>query len=240
MVSHIDPDALDASLRRVTVAQHDEDALLTSLQHSIDACVDLFGLTGSGLMLVDDQNALRYVAATDGPGRILEVVQTELGEGPCVDTLVNDKLTVTDDLETDPRWPQLAPRVVPHGIRAVLGAQVRLGGVPVGSLNVYVDRPHQWDDSEIRAITRYSDLIETMLTTALAAKRAGDLAEQLQYALDYRVLIERAVGYLMARDRLDATVAFDRLRRAARNSRRKIGEVADDLLTSGRLEENPA
>ena len=35
---------------------------------------------------------------------------------------------------------------------------------------------------------------------AVAAQNAGELAAQLQYALDYRVIIERGVGYLMARD----------------------------------------
>jgi GAF domain-containing protein len=233
---HIDAAALESSLRRAVVAQERGEELHQALQQSIDACVDLFGVTGSGLMLTDEQDALRYVAATDGPGRLLEQVQTDLGEGPCVDAHVSGELTVTDDMTLDPRWPRVTPLLVPHGIRAVLGAQVRIGGVPVGSLDVYVDRPYTWDESDRRAIVRYSGLIETVLTTALAAKRAGDLAGQLQYALDYRVVIERAVGYLMARDHVDATAAFDRLRRATRSSRRKIGDVAGDLLASGRLD----
>jgi hypothetical protein len=236
MSPHVDAAALESSLGRAAIGQREGDELQQALQHAIEACVDLFGLSGCGLLMTDEDNALRYVAATDGPGRLLEELQTELGEGPCVDTHVTGELTVCEDMSADDRWPRLTPLVVPHGVRAVLGAQVRLGGVPVGSLDVYVDRPYRWDESERRAILRYSDLIESMLTTALAAKRAGDLAEQLQYALDYRVVIERAIGYLMARDHLDASVAFDRLRRAARSTRRKIGEVAGDLLDTGRLE----
>ena len=64
---------------------------------------------------------------------------------------------------------------------------------------------------------------------------ATALAGQLQYALDYRVVIERGVGYLMARDDVDAVTAFNRLRRAARNTQSKIGEVAIQLLETGRL-----
>jgi hypothetical protein len=60
----------------------------------------------------------------------------------------------------------------------------------------------------------------------VAAHNAGELAAQLQYALDYRVIIERGVGYLMARDQVDAMTAFDRLRRAARDTQTKIGDVA--------------
>ena len=76
-----------------------------------------------------------------------------------------------------------------------------------------------------------------MMETAVAADRAGELAEQLNYALDYRVPIERGVGYLMARDNVDHAEAFSRLRRAARNSRRKIGDVAEQLLQTGQLPE---
>ena len=63
----------------------------------------------------------------------------------------------------------------------------------------------------------------------------AELAGQLQYALDYRVVIERGVGFLMGRDRIDAVTAFNRLRRAARASQRRIGDVASDLLDTGRL-----
>ena len=61
------------------------------------------------------------------------------------------------------------------------------------------------------------------------------LAAQLQYALDYRVIIERGVGYLMARDGLDSMTAFNRLRRSARDTQSKIGDVAQRLLSTGRL-----
>lgn len=84
-------------------------------------------------------------------------------------------------------------------------------------------------------LQRYSEVVATTLAAALSAHRASELAGQLQYALDHRVLIERGVGYLMARDGVDAVIAFNRLRRAARNSQRRIGSVAEDLLKHGRL-----
>ena len=56
------------------------------------------------------------------------------------------------------------------------------------------------------------------------------MADQLQYALDYRVVIERAVGYLMGTHRLDAVTAFDVLRKQARDSRRRVADVATEIL----------
>jgi len=122
-----------------------------------------------------------------------------------------------------------------HGIHAVLGVPVRRGGIPIGTLDVYRDHVHEWDESERAGLSRYSDVIETTLTAAMAAHRAGAMGGQLQYALDYRVMIERAIGYLMASHQVDATAAFDLLRRTARSNRRKVAELAEHLLTHGTL-----
>jgi GAF domain-containing protein len=112
----------------------------------------------------------------------------------------------------------------------VAGTPVLLGGSPVGTLNVYRDEPAEWDKSDVNALTAYSALIAEVLAAALAAEEHSILAGQLQHALDYRVVIERAVGYLMGTQRLDAVTAFDVLRRRARDSRRRVADVATDML----------
>jgi AmiR/NasT family two-component response regulator len=84
-------------------------------------------------------------------------------------------------------------------------------------------------------LARYRDVVESTLAAAVAAQNAGELAAQLQYALDYRVIIERGVGYLMARDQVDSMAAFNKLRRAARDTQSKIGDVAQRLISTGRL-----
>ncbi len=234
MTANVDPQALADSLRRMT-RDVEEGQLLTSLRQVLDACVLLFDVTGSGLMVADEESALRYVVATDGPGHLLEEVQINVGSGPCVDTFVRDELTTCADLATDERWPDVAAAVVPAGVVAVLGVPIRLAGTAVGSLDVYQGSVHHWDQSEKRALTRYGEVIETLLSAALSAERAGELAAQLHYALDYRAPIERGVGYLMARDAVGQVEAFNRLRVAARSSRRKIGAVAEELLATGRL-----
>ena len=232
----VDSEALTASLRRLAAQQDGDGSVLSALNQVTSACVDLFGVTGSGIMLGDEQNITRYVAASDGPGRILETVESETGQGPCTEAFVTNRLVASEDLPSETsRWPDLAAALAPHHVHAILGVPIRLGGIPVGTLDVYLDRPHVWDESERAAISRYADVVETTLTAALKAHTAGELADQLQYALDYRVIIERAVGYLMASDQTDAVTAFNRLRRAARNNRTKIGEVAEQVLATGAL-----
>jgi GAF domain-containing protein len=231
----IDKEALAVSLRRLTDRGHPDCDLQSALDEVTHACVDLFGVSGSGIMLADEQNISRYVAASDGPGRILEILESEIGEGPCTEAFVlGHSITVTD-LATESRWPNLAAAVTPYPVHAVLGVPVRLGGITVGTLDVYKDHPSEWDESDSAALSRFSNIVGMLLSSTLSAQEANEVAEQLQYALDYRVVIERGVGYLMARDDVDAVLAFNRLRRAARTTQSKIGDVATQLLASGRL-----
>jgi GAF domain-containing protein len=186
------------------------------LEQVMVATRQLFDATGCGVMLIDDSSVLTAVAATDEPGRLLEVLQQERGHGPCVDALTFDRTVTAGDMGADPRWPTLS-ELPDAGVRAVLGVPLHANHVPVGSFNVYRDRPHEWTDSEVAALTAYSSLVEGVLQTALHARGRERLAEQLQHALDHRVLIERAVGVIMGRQNVNAVAAFNQLRHEARN-----------------------
>lgn len=231
----IDPAALTASIDRLQRARDhgeyerlDPTEVVDLVVRSADA---LFSLSGVGLMFVDEDDALRYVAASDDAIRALESAQEELGEGPCLDSLVLDAVVRTRDLTDDERYRTVGALVGPLGVRAVLGVPVRVAGAPVATLNVYRDRAHDWPDDEVEALTAYAGLLGTMLTAMVSARRSDSLVTQLQYALDHRVVIERAIGYLMAARTVDAVAAFDVLRRTARSGRRKVGEVAAAVLT---------
>ena len=227
----IDRVALDRSLS--ALREHgSEGQLIDALQQVLGATCELFSASGAGLMLLDESSALCSVAATDAPGRRLEERQEQVGHGPCVDAVVLDQVTETSDLAEEARWPELIPELPDAGVRAVLGVPVRLNGVAVGALNVYRRQPHTWDKTEIAALTSYGGLIEGVLRTALQAHQRTQLAEQLQHALDNRVVIERAVGVIMARERTDPVTAFNQLRKRARSSERRIVDLAEELLLS--------
>lgn len=233
MTAHVDAQALAASLRRLQ--ERDAAVLAPSLRRIADACAQLFGLDGSGIMLADEQGALRFVVATDGAGQELEDAQRDTGQGPCLDAFVVDEPTSCESIRADPRYPALAARLSGQAVDAVLSVPLRLSHTVVGTLNVHTADARRWSPDERDALTRYGEIAEAVLWAAVTADQAGELAAQLNYALDYRAPIERGVGYLMARDGLDQVAAFHRLRTAARSNRRRIGEVAEELLGSGLL-----
>ena len=80
---------------------------------------------------------------------------------------------------------------------------------------MYGDSARAWDESERAAIQSFNAVIEAQIASALAFRHHGRVVEQLQYALENRVTIERAIGMLMARHDLDAVAAFHLLRNDA-------------------------
>jgi GAF domain-containing protein len=225
----IDAEALERSLRRLR-HQTIGDELSNGVQRVIAATKELFGASGAGVMMVDETAMLRAVAATDERGFLLETQQEECGRGPCVDALTFDQVIWSTDLANDDRWPALVPELPDAGVRAVLGLPIHVGPVPVGSLNVYRDQPSEWSPAEIDALSAYATVIDGLFRAALQARNREELADQLQHALDHRVVIERAVGVVMGREAIDAVTAFNKLRDVARSSERKVADVATELL----------
>jgi GAF domain-containing protein len=228
MTVHIDEEALRSSLQRLREAAFDAD-VVGVMRRTVDAVHGVFGYGGAGIMFITESGYLSYVAASDEAGRQLEEAQASAGQGPCYESYVYAREVVSSDVHADSRWPDLRTQLSSQ-VRAVAGTPILLGGSPVGTLNVYRDEPIEWDKSDVNALTGYSGLIAEVLATALAAQEHGLVADQLQYALDYRVVIERAVGYLMGTHRLDAVTAFDVLRRRARDSRRRVADVATEII----------
>jgi GAF domain-containing protein len=225
----IDPAALARSLSALRERSLDE-GLGQALEHVTAAARELFSASGAGIMLTDESSGLTAVAATDEPGRWLELAQERVGEGPCVDALTFDQIMTTADLRADDRWPALLQQLPDETVRAVLGVPLHAGKIPVGSLNVYRDRPSDWHASEAAALEAYAQLVEGLLLSALRAHQHEQLVQQLQHALDHRVVIERAVGVIMGRENIDAVTAFNRIRHQARSAERRVAEVAADLL----------
>ena len=228
MVAHIDEEALRSSLQRLREAAFDAD-VVGVMRRTVDAVHGVFGYGGAGIMFINESGYLCYVAASDEGGRQLEEAQASVGQGPCYESYVYADAVVSSDVHDDERWPDLRTRLSDQ-VRAVAGIPILLTGSPVGTLNVYRSEPVEWDRSDVNALTAYGALIAEVLAAALAVQEHSTVADQLQYALDYRVVIERAVGYLMGTHRLDAVTAFDVLRRQARDSRRRVADIAAEVL----------
>ena len=231
----IDPDALAESVARLGGVDPVDAGLDDALELAAKETDDLFAVDGAGIMLLGEGGVLRYVAASDEPGQMLEALHEHTGEGPCIDAFLDDQPVVTADMAADPRWPSIGPLAADHGIRAVLGVPIDLREGPVGTLNVYATKPYHFGEDHLDAIRAYTRVIASLLRAAVRAHVEGRAATQLQHALDHRVVIEQAKGVVMERRKLDEKAAFELLRTHARSARMPLDEVARQVLRGERL-----
>ncbi len=85
----------------------------------------------------------------------------------------------------------------------------------------YVD---SWEPDDVQAA------IDVALRRYREEQRLNEKVAQLESALDRRAVIERAKGILMERHTLDDRAAFELLRDHARNSGRRVVDVAQSVL----------
>jgi GAF domain-containing protein len=183
-------------------------------------------------MLVDRDQALRNLAVSDPRAGLLEELQEEHGEGPCVDAFEDKQPVAADDLATDDRWPAFAPAAAGGGLVAVLASPIPYSDQAVGVVAVFAGDPHPWTEAEQEAIVAFTELVALLILNAMEASERGKLAGELQLALSSRVVIEQAKGVLVGRHGLTTRQAFERLRRQARDQRRPLSEVARAVVSA--------
>jgi GAF domain-containing protein len=209
--------------------------LAATLQQITDAAKQLFRADGAGLMLVDAEGQLRWASASDQSTQTLEDGQERLGQGPCAVAFSQRLPAAIRNLHTEPNWQDFIQVLLAEEICAALSVPVELDGGVIGTLDVYVGQPRDWDPSEVAALQAYAGVVASLLSAAVTAQVKGRLADQLQAALEHRWLIERAKGVVMGREQVDAQTAFERLRSAARFSTRRLADVAKDVTDGQRL-----
>ncbi len=230
----IDPAALARHLSALAVLDAERD-LGRAMQQITSAAKALLRVDGAGLMLADERGQLRWATASDQQTQTIEEGQERLGEGPCVNAFAEHAPMVMRDAAKEPHWGKITDVVTGQEMRAGLSVPVQLEGGPIGTLDLYSAKPRDWDQAEISAAQVYAALAATLLSQAVGAQVKGRLAEQLQTAFAHRTRIERAKGMLMLREGIDDAEAFERLRSAARSTRRPLIEVVDEVLGGQRL-----
>lgn len=239
-MSGIDPGDAARSIEGLRQSDLQSGELESSLRAVADATATLFGADGGGIMLVDDQQELHYVGATDGRAAALEAAQQETGEGPCVDSLIGGVVVETPDLLADERWPRLREQVGQLGVHAVLGVPLHVGLTAIGSLNVYRFRPWEWSGGDVDALRLHASVIDELLAAAIFARRRDVIVDQLTTALENRVVIDRATGIVMAVLGVDAAAAFHALRLEARSLRVRVADYAARVVNERRFPIEPS
>jgi transcriptional regulator with GAF, ATPase, and Fis domain len=195
-----------------------------------DGCVRLDLADAAGILLADEDNNLRVMAASSERARLLELFQLQNHEGPCLEAYSTGQPVTHTDLRTaGDRWPRFGPEAVIAGFRSVHAIPLRLRSIVIGALNLFAAEARPLDEPNAHLARALADVASIAILQDQAAREAVLRAGQLQFALDSRVAIEQAKGMLAERTNTDMDQAFRILRKYARASRRHLSAVATDI-----------
>ena len=196
-----------------------------------ERCVELLGVSAAGLLLTDQRDTLQVVAASSERTRLLELFQLQTDQGPCLDSFRSGQpVSVADLTLTTARWPRFTAAAAEVGFAAVHALPMRLRSEVIGALNLFDVRPGALDEDKLRIGQALADVATIGLLQHRAIHRRDILTEQLQTALNSRVLIEQAKGVLAERLQVDVGQAFALLRDGARSRNRRLSELSQAIV----------
>jgi GAF domain-containing protein len=210
------------------VADFDVVEFLSTLA---DRCVDLLDISDAGIMLADPTGELVVAASSSHRMELLELFEVQHEDGPCIDSYRTSAQVRADHLEAEAnRWPRFGPEAIAAGFTGVYGLPMRLRDRTIGALNLLRSNPGGLTDDDLSIAQALADVATIGILQHRAASENRLIAEQLQFALTSRVIIEQAKGMLSAHAGLDMDASFAVLRRYARNTNGKLAEVAQALV----------
>lgn len=210
------------------VADFDVVELLTMVT---DRCVEILGVDAAGLMLQGPDGDLRVMASSNDAMRVLELFELQAQEGPCLDCFrIGRQVAGADLAAVGGRWPRFAPRAMEAGFRSVQAVPLRLRGSVIGALTLFHADPGVMPERDIDIAQAFADIATIAILQQRAAVEAQVVNEQLSTALNSRIVIEQAKGMVAERLGTDMVQAFAVLRGYARNTNRRLVDVAADII----------
>ncbi len=194
-------------------------------------CADVLGVSAAGVLLADQRGTLQVVAASTEQTRLLELLQLQTDQGPCPECFHTGRPIAVADLESAAnRWPRFIDAARRIGFASVHALPMRLRTDVIGALNLFGSQPGALDADTIRLGQALADVATIGLLQARAIHQRDTIAEQLQTALNSRIIIEQAKGVIAERRQLDMDQSFTLLRSTARNNNRRLSDLARAIV----------
>ena len=209
------------------VADFDVVELLTRLA---DRCVEVLEVGAAGLMLAGPDGELKVMASSSEAMRVLELFELQAAEGPCLDCYRSGKPAMQADLATPTsRWPRFAAETLAAGFRSVHALPMRLRGTVIGALTLFHVEAGEMSTAHVDAAQALADVAAIAILQHRALE-AQVVNEQLNRALNSRIVIEQAKGKIAERTGLNMEQSFSALRAYARNHNLRLEAVAHDII----------
>jgi GAF domain len=179
-----------------------------------DVCAEVSAMSGAGIMLMSDDAPVGSVCTTNDVSDLIEELQYDLGEGPCVDAHREGRPVLEPDLAdpATPRWPAFSPPAVAAGTRAVFGFPLRVGAVRLGAMNLYRDQPGKLSDDEHADALVMADVAAQTVLAMQANAPLDSVASELEAGANFHLVEHQASGMVAAQLGISVREALVRLR----------------------------
>jgi diguanylate cyclase (GGDEF)-like protein len=148
------------------------------LDHLVERIVEVLPITAAGVTLIEPGLEPRYVAASDPSALRYEMLQTELGEGPCLAAYHSGEAISVPDLRAEDRFPKFTPRALEAGLTAVFTFPLRHGDLQLGALDLYRDSEGALTPEAMTAAQTLADVAAAYLINAQARTDLMDSTQQ--------------------------------------------------------------
>ncbi|QNE48181.1 GAF and ANTAR domain-containing protein [Glaciihabitans sp. INWT7] len=208
-------------------ADYDVVDLLHTL---VRECTEIVDAQAGGLMLADGNGQLQVVASTSERADLVEVMQLAAGAGPCVDCFTSGRAVSVPDIQASTEdWPDFRAAALEQGFLSVHATPMRLRGEIIGTMNLFRTSTGTLKRRDAAVAQALADVATIGILQERIAAQSQLVTEQLQRALDSRVLIEQAKGVLSHSGELSMEDAFVLLRAHARNNNLSLRVVAEGV-----------
>ncbi|MQA11473.1 MAG: ANTAR domain-containing protein [Pseudonocardiaceae bacterium] len=209
----------------------DDYDVIELMHRLVGYCVELLAIDAAGLLLTDQRGDLHVVASSAEPAMTVEMFELEADEGPCLECFrTRSAVTAPTLREAAERWPRFTTRAEHAGFQSMYALPLRLRNETIGALNFFGTEPGPLPSSDLRLGQALADVATIGVLQERAIRQRTMLAEQLQSALNSRVIIEQAKGVLAERGNLDMTAAFNLLRSHARSTNQRLSDLAQGIV----------
>ncbi len=209
------------------IADYDIVDLLDTL---LLECIQILDTEAGGLMLVDAFGDLQVVASTNEQADFVELMQLNAGAGPCIESFTTGTAVAVADIdEFGTQWPQFRSAALQKGFRSVLATPMRLRGDVLGTMNLFSTHVGGLSARDAAIAQALTDVATIGILQERSIRESGLVSEQLQRALDSRILIEQAKGALSQTFSIGMDEAFAMLRNHARSRNLSLHAVAEGV-----------
>jgi GAF domain-containing protein len=193
----------------------------------------VLGISGAGVSL-SEEGHVRFVTGVNEAVVRVEEAQEAAQEGPCTEAFLSGKaVTVPDLRDVVGRWERYSAVALEAGFVAVAGIPMMVDAQPIGAINLYSTEPRLWADDDISAAGVLAAMATSYIINASELEKAQRTSEQLQEALDSRLVIEQAKGIVAADGHIGMDQAYQVLRRHARSHNASLRSVAEAVVNLG-------